>query len=193
MKTALVNGFPFSWTPLLSLYCLFPPFLPSFSSRVSCSALSFAARWFLTIHGGSSLIVTRVNPDELRHGRMRLIVRRDAVFPTRNNCKTNGRTILDTPQISMLVIAELFDRPFHPLRIITRRSSLALGNLVEAFRADFLEQGLTLDQQDQQRLRYTSFLVRVLVSQGETRERQVATKDPNKCTRNYQFEIFKSA
>ncbi|KAL0131195.1 hypothetical protein PUN28_002630 [Cardiocondyla obscurior] len=66
MKTALVNGFPFSWTPLLSLlsflfflslfFSLPPPF-PSYCA--SCSA-HFCELVFN--HSRGSLLVTRVNP-----------------------------------------------------------------------------------------------------------------------------------
>jgi len=67
MKTALVNGFPFSRTPLLSLYCLFPPFLPSFSPRISCSAFLFCTLVFNHPRSTGSSLVTRVNPGELRY------------------------------------------------------------------------------------------------------------------------------
>jgi len=81
------------------LYSLFTVFSHPFSHRslprIPCSAFLFCTLVFNHPRSTGSSLVTRVNPGELQYDRTHLIVRRDVVFPTGNNRKTNDRTILD--------------------------------------------------------------------------------------------------
>lgn len=95
----------------------------------------FLARWFLTTHGtkrGKGVaLVTCVNSGSFG-------IHCDVVlyFLTRNNRKTNGRTILDKSHRSQCpgITGPNYIRPSIPPfpYIITRGSSLPRGNLVEA-------------------------------------------------------------